>query len=73
LTKAAAEELGLNEGTPVAVSIIDAHAGGLGLLGAPLAESPTTISSITPELLEERLALISGSSLSLSLCLSPPT
>lgn len=30
---AAAEQLGLRVGTPVATSIIDAHAGGLGLVG----------------------------------------
>jgi len=57
LTTAAAEELGLAPGTPVAVSIIDAHAGGLGLLGAPLdGRAPTE------ETLEERVALIGGTS-----------
>lgn len=57
LTPQAASELGLAPGTPVAVSIIDAHAGGLGLLGAPL-------DGVTPteESLEERLALIGGTS-----------
>jgi FGGY-family pentulose kinase len=57
LTAAAAAELGLEPGTAVAVSIIDAHAGGLGLLGAPLDERAPT-----EETLEERVALIGGTS-----------
>ncbi len=57
LDERAAEELGLQQGTPVGVSIIDAHAGGLGTLGAPLSgEAPTT------ETMETRLALIGGTS-----------
>lgn len=55
LSPIAAEELGLAAGTPVGVSIIDAHAGGLGLLGADLEEP-------SPALLEQRLALIGGTS-----------
>jgi FGGY-family pentulose kinase len=57
LTGAAAAELGLSLGTAVAVGIIDAHAGGLGLLGAPLDGAAPT-----EETLEERVALIGGTS-----------
>jgi FGGY-family pentulose kinase len=57
LTPKAAEELGLAAGTAVGVSIIDAHAGGLGLLGVPLGGAAPTEAS-----LEERLALIGGTS-----------
>lgn len=57
LTERAAGELGLAVGTPVGVAIIDAHAGGLGLLGAPL-------DGVAPdvEALERRVALIGGTS-----------
>jgi len=56
LTEQAARELGLLPGIPVGVSIIDAHAGGLGLLGARIAgeTSPVDFNS--------RLALIGGTS-----------
>jgi len=57
LTAAAARELGLRPGIPVGVSIIDAHAGGLGLLGAPVSGKKPT-----PASLEHRLALIGGTS-----------
>ncbi len=53
LTERAASELGLRAGTAVAVAIIDAHAGGLGLLGASEGEAID---------LETRLALIGGTS-----------
>lgn len=57
LTARAARELGLIPGTPVGVSIIDAHAGGLGLLGARLdGRAPTAAA------LNRRLALIGGTS-----------
>ena len=57
LTRRAARELGLLPGTPVGGSIIDAHAGGLGLLGARLdGKAPT------PATLSRRLALIGGTS-----------
>jgi len=57
LTPSAAAELGLAPGTPVGVSIIDAHAGGLGLLGIPVGGIAPTEAS-----LEERVALIGGTS-----------
>jgi len=57
LTAEAAGELGLNPGTPVGVGIIDAHAGGLGVLGAIVGDERPT-----PEVLETRLALIGGTS-----------
>jgi FGGY-family pentulose kinase len=44
-------------GTAVGVSIIDAHAGGLGLLGARLGEGPVAVAT-----LDRRLALIGGTS-----------
>src|SRR6202043_2825909 len=56
MTVASASELGLATGTPVAVSLIDAHAGGLGVLGMSLSGSPDD------RPLEQRMALISGSS-----------
>ena len=57
LSKNAAADLGLAPNTPVGIGIIDAHAGGLGLLGAPLEGVRPT-----PETLEERVALIGGTS-----------
>jgi FGGY-family pentulose kinase len=57
VSEKAARELGVLPKTPVAVSIIDAHAGGVGLLGMPLDGR-----SSSPELLDTRLALIGGTS-----------
>ncbi|UCD74973.1 MAG: FGGY-family carbohydrate kinase [Phycisphaerales bacterium] len=57
LTEAAAKELGLVAGTPVGVSIIDAHAGGLGLLGAALDGAAPSEKDM-----DRRLALIGGTS-----------
>ncbi|HEY8966375.1 MAG TPA: FGGY-family carbohydrate kinase [Candidatus Methylacidiphilales bacterium] len=57
LTPKAARELGLRPGIPVSVSIIDAHAGGLGLLGAPTGGRP-----IDAAAMGRRLALIGGTS-----------
>lgn len=59
LTQRAAEELGLREGTPVAVSLIDAHAGGIGLLGTPEDGQAATAADID---FDRRLALIGGTS-----------
>ena len=57
LTPDAAQQLGLVEGTYVAVALIDAHAGGLGVLGYPGPDG-----TLTPQELETRLALIGGTS-----------
>ena len=57
LSEAAARELGLAIGIPVGVSIIDAHAGGLGMLGAPKGRAQVRAAT-----LERRLALIGGTS-----------
>jgi FGGY-family pentulose kinase len=57
LSDQAANELGLKAGTPVGASIIDAHAGGLGVLGA-VDEGET----LTPESLNSRVAVIAGTS-----------
>lgn len=54
LCAAAAADLSLLPGTPVGVSIIDAHAGALALLGISLPDSPTDF--------RRRLALIGGTS-----------
>ena len=56
LTAKAASELGLRPGIPVAVSLIDAHAGGVGVLGMSLRNSGHDCE------LAERMALICGSS-----------
>lgn len=57
LTARAARELGLIAGTPVSVGIIDAHAGGLGLLGANIdGDAPNSAA------LNRRVALIGGTS-----------
>jgi FGGY-family pentulose kinase len=57
LTAQAAEELGLRPATPVGVSLIDAHAGGVGMIGAPLdGKAPKD------DAWDTRLALIGGTS-----------
>jgi FGGY-family pentulose kinase len=57
LSEKAATELGLATGTAVGVSIIDAHAGGIGLLGTSIGGT-----ALTEADLEKRLALIGGTS-----------
>lgn len=57
LTPRAAHELGLRGGTPVGVAIIDAHAGGLGMLGARIGGG-----KVDAPALNRRIALIGGTS-----------
>jgi D-ribulokinase len=55
LSAAAARELGLNVGTPVAAALIDAHAGGVGTIGARCGQGD--VADVT-----RRLAYIMGTS-----------
>ena len=55
LTAQAAAELGLTEGTPVAASLIDAHAGGIGTIGGRTTDGEAVD-------VRERLAYIMGTS-----------
>ncbi len=54
LTPQAAQEFGLVAGTAVGGSIIDAHAGGIGMIGVKIDEEPVAF--------DKRLALIGGTS-----------
>ena len=56
LSQQAAEEMQLAAGTPVSVSIIDAHAGGIGMIGAGVGEADGE------DAYNRRLALIGGTS-----------
>jgi len=58
LTEAAADHLGLTTSTMVGVGIIDAHAGGLGVMGSVFEDAEDT----SMERLEPVLALIGGTS-----------
>lgn len=64
LTATSARELGLAAGTPVAVAIIDAHAGGIGTIGAAVPSLAGEADGEAPSQarIESRLALIGGTS-----------
>lgn len=65
LSKKAAADLGLRIGTAVGVSAIDAHAGGIGMLGSRIGKE-----MLSPNALGKRLALIGGTS-SCDMAVSP--
>jgi FGGY-family pentulose kinase len=62
LSAEAAADFGLRPGTPVGVAIIDAHAGGLGVLGARTDGAAGGDGVLSVTALETRLALIGGTS-----------
>lgn len=64
LTTEAAELMGLEAGTPVASSIIDAHAGGIGTLGCRPKVTETTLEALplASVSITSKLALICGTS-----------
>lgn len=62
LTATAAEDLGLRPGTAVGVGIIDAHAGGLGVLGIQVEEEGGDGADEATGGFARRLALIGGTS-----------
>jgi FGGY-family pentulose kinase len=57
LSSAAAEELGLPAGIPVGASAIDAHAGGIGVIGAAVGDVRPDAAALL-----QRLALVGGTS-----------
>jgi len=57
LSVAAAEELGLAAGIPVGTSAIDAHAGGIGVIGAAIGDTRPDAAALL-----HRLALVGGTS-----------
>ncbi|XP_024363138.1 uncharacterized protein [Physcomitrium patens] len=63
LSHLAAQELGLKEGTPVATSLIDAHAGGIGTLES-IPRSPGAVSGASDgtDALCQRMVLVCGTS-----------
>jgi len=62
ITQQAADELGLLVHTPISIGIIDAHAGGIGMLGIPISSENAHSKPLEMEDLCRRLALISGTS-----------
>ncbi|XP_078443617.1 FGGY family of carbohydrate kinase isoform X2 [Wolffia australiana] len=61
LTLAAAQELGLCEGTPVGTSLIDAHAGGVGVIESML-PSNAVVNDNDREAISHRMVLVCGTS-----------
>uniref|UniRef100_A0A1D1YYV5 FGGY carbohydrate kinase domain-containing protein n=1 Tax=Anthurium amnicola TaxID=1678845 RepID=A0A1D1YYV5_9ARAE len=61
LTSAAAQELGLLEGTPVGTSLIDAHAGGVGVMESMPASDPQA-NADDNEAICHRMVLVCGTS-----------